>query len=65
MAVIQVPVNVLDENCATCQNMDLDKTTLFAMNQIVNVEYTCRNLHMCTFIRNRIVRNMKKEEAAE
>ena len=57
MAVIQIPVETLDENCAGCQCMDLTKTELFADFQIVTAAYSCRNIHMCTYIRNRIIRN--------
>ena len=62
MATIQIPVTVLDEKCATCKAMTLDKQDLYAGPDIVFTQYQCINLHLCQYIRGRIVRN---EEAAK
>ena len=62
MAQIQVPVNVLDERCASCQCLELSKDALYADGENILNSYTCTNLHFCTFIRNRIVRNEKRNE---
>jgi len=62
MATIQIPVNVLSPNCTTCQCMELDKNTLYAGDEAVSVSYSCRNIHLCQYIRNRIVREEKSKE---
>ena len=60
MATIQIPVQVLDENCAGCQSMSLDKTNYFADGYKVTSAYSCEHIHLCTYIRNRIVRKEGK-----
>ena len=60
MAVIMVPVEAMDERCAGCQCMDLDKETLYGGGDQAAVMYSCRNIHMCQYIRNRIVRKEEK-----
>jgi len=57
MASIQIPVRVLDDNCKTCQCLNLDYTEIFKDGSRMEKEYYCSNVHMCTFIKNRIVRN--------
>ena len=67
MAIIQLPVKTLDEHCAKCQCLDIVKQDLYGGADVVAVEFSCSNLHLCTFIRNRIVRNEKntKEETEQ
>ena len=65
MATIQLPVKVLDEHCATCQCMSLQKEDLYVNMDTMVTQYFCENLHMCTFIRNRIVRNEEKKDLKE
>lgn len=62
MATIQIPVKVLDEKCTTCKAMYLTKQELYADANTFFTEYTCSNLHLCTYIRNRIVRNENESE---
>lgn len=57
MATIQIPVRVLDEKCAGCNCMRLTKSELYGGADLLVTEYSCENLHLCTYIRNRIVRN--------
>lgn len=60
MAEIKIPVEVLDANCAGCQCMSLKKDELYYDFDKKITQYSCENLHMCTYIRNRIVRNEDK-----
>ena len=60
MAVIMLPVETLDENCAGCQCMNLEKETLYGGGEMVAAQYSCINIHMCQYIRNRIVRKEEK-----
>ena len=62
MATIQVPVEALDERCATCQCMSLKKVELYYGLDKMITQFTCENLHMCQYIKNRIVRGEQKEE---
>ncbi len=64
-AMIQIPVKVLDEKCSSCRCMDLQKQDLYAGADVVFTEYYCSNIHLCTYIRNRIVRNEEKKEEEE
>ena len=57
MATIQLPVKVLDDKCINCKALDLTKNELYADIDKVLTEYSCSNLHLCMYIRNRIVRN--------
>lgn len=61
MAMIQLPVRVLDEKCAGCTCLRLTKNELYGGMDIVATEFSCENLHLCTYIRNRIVRNENSE----
>ena len=65
MALIQLPVKVLDEKCISCQAMDLDKLELYADPDTVITEYQCRNIHLCQYIKNRIIRNEKDKGVQE
>lgn len=65
MAIINLPVEVMDENCAGCQCMDLDKTSYYAGDEQVGVYYSCTKIHMCQYIRNRIVRNDERMKNRE
>ena len=56
MAVIQIPVEVLSEHCATCQSLELNKQSLYAGAEEVATIYSCHKLNLCRYIRNRIVR---------
>ena len=60
MAVVYIPVEAMDERCLGCQCMDLGKETLYAGCEQVAVTYSCRNIHMCQYIRNRILRKEEK-----
>ena len=62
MAAIQITVNVLDEHCATCNCLNIEKHDLYGGIDIVSTEFSCTNLHMCRYIRNRIVRNEENKE---
>jgi len=57
-ATIQISVTVLDEKCKSCQCMSLNKVDLYGGTEEEPYArmYTCGNLHMCNYIRNRIVR---------
>lgn len=59
---IHIPVKALDEKCISCNCLDIEKNTLYGGCDIVMTEYSCSHFHLCTFIRNRIVRN---EQAAQ
>lgn len=62
MATIQIPVTALDEKCISCKAMDLEKQDYYAdMEKVVTV-YQCRNLHLCQYIRNRIIRSEGKTD---
>lgn len=63
MVTIQIPVSVLDEKCGTCKAMNLDKQDLYAGPDIVFTQYQCTNLHLCQYIRGRIVRNEQEENS--
>ena len=63
--VIQIPANVLDENCATCNALELAKVDMYTGPDTVITEFRCTNLHLCQYIRNRIVRKDKEKENAE
>ena len=63
MAIIQIPVSVLDEKCVTCKAMTLDKQDLYAGPEVVFTQYQCSNLHLCQYIRGRIVRNEQEENS--
>lgn len=63
MATIQIPVSVLDEKCATCKAITLDKQELYAGFDTVITQYQCSNLHLCQYIRGRIVRNEQEENS--
>ena len=69
MASIKLQVTVLDEHCASCRCLDISKQDLFYETLDGNsgklAEYSCANLHMCRFIRNRIVRNEQKDKNIE
>lgn len=60
--VIQIPANVLDENCATCNALELAKVDMYTGPDTVITEFRCTNLHLCQYIRNRIVRKDKEKE---
>lgn len=61
MAEIKIPVTVLDERCITCQCLTLQKDDLyFGVDKMVT-QFSCENLHMCQYIRNRIVRGEEKK----
>lgn len=62
MAIIQVSVNALDENCVNCNCMSLDKEILYAGCEKVAVQFSCEHVHMCTYIKNRIIRNENRNE---
>lgn len=62
MAAIQIHVKVLDEKCATCQCLDISEQKCYSGDVAMFTEYYCANLHMCQFIRNRIVKNEKDTE---
>ena len=62
MATIQLPVEVLDEKCVNCRAIDLDKVDLYYGLDSVVTQYQCKNLHLCQYIRNRIVRNEEIKE---
>lgn len=58
--MIQLPIRVLDEKCCTgCQAMELEKTEYYANADTAFTEYYCKNLHLCQYIRNRIIRNIQ------
>ncbi len=59
MAIIQIPVKVLDPHCATCRALSIQKQEFFydSSADAYEIEYSCENLHKCIYIRNRIVRN--------
>lgn len=59
MAVIQIPVKVMDPNCATCKALRIQKQELFynSNTDTYEIEYFCENIHQCIYIRNRIIRN--------
>lgn len=61
MAMIYIPVNVLDEKCADCQCMDLDQLKLYGGFEGLGVQYSCKNIHMCQYIRNRLIRKNRDE----
>lgn len=63
MATIYIPVEVMDEGCSGCQCMELEKESLYGMDQVATL-YSCTKIHMCQYIRNRIVRNEAKAEKA-
>lgn len=66
MTTVQVPVKVLDEKCISCNCLSIGKQDLYYGADESVVQYYCDNLHMCTYIRNRIVRNeQNKEERAD
>jgi len=56
MAIIQIPVEVLSEHCATCQSLELNKQSIYAGGEEVVTMYLCQKLNLCRYIRNRIVR---------
>lgn len=62
MATIQFPIEVLDEKCMSCRAIDLEKTELYYGAESMITQYQCRNLHLCQYIRNRIVRNEDNKE---
>lgn len=63
MAVtIQIPVSVMDEKCASCKAMSLDKEDLFAGPDIVFTQYRCSNIHLCQYIRGRIIRGEQENK---
>lgn len=62
MAAIQLQVNVLDEHCVSCRCLDVTKQELYSYDDVCATEYSCSNLHMCRYIRNRIVRNDLKDK---
>ena len=62
MATIQIPVTALDEKCISCNAMDLEKQDYYANMEKIATAYQCRNLHLCQYIRNRIVRNEGKTD---
>ena len=58
MAIIQIPVKVMDPHCATCKALRIQKQELFYNSTDGSeIEYYCENIHQCIYIRNRIVRN--------
>ncbi len=62
MTSINVPVKVLDEKCINCNCLSISKQDLYyGMDESV-AQYYCDNLHMCTYIRNRIIRNEQPKE---
>ena len=67
MATVMIPVQALDEHCANCQCMDLDKQEIFAGFDPgpISVQYSCRNMRMCQYIKNRIVHNERSEGGNE
>lgn len=66
MAVtIQIPVSVMDEKCVSCKAMSLDKQDLYAGADIVFTQYQCTNLHLCQYIRGRIVRSEQDNKEEE
>ena len=65
MATIQLPITVMDEKCAGCQCLNPEKKILYSGPDEEAVKYMCRNLHMCTYIKNRIVRGEEKKETKE
>lgn len=65
MATIQIAVSVLDEKCGTCQAMHLEKQDLYAGPEVVLTQYQCSNLHLCQYIRGRIVRNEQEGNSNE
>lgn len=66
MAVtIQIPVSVMDEKCVSCKAMNLDKQDLYAGPDIVFTQYQCTNLHLCQYIRGRIVRGEQDNKEDE
>lgn len=62
MAEIKIPVVVLDERCASCQCISLRKEDLYADFDKIITQFSCEHLHMCQYIKNRIVRGEAKEE---
>ena len=62
MTTIQIPAKVLDDKCATCKAIDLTKQEYYAGADVVLTEYTCSNLHLCQYIKNRIIRNESEEK---
>ena len=60
MAVIMVPVEAMDENCKGCQCMQLEKEPIVGLLRNGEALYICKNIHMCQYIRNRIVRKEEK-----
>ena len=62
MTSIYIPVKVLDEKCTSCNGLSISKQDLYyGMDESV-AQYYCDNLHMCTYIRNRIIRNEQPKE---
>ena len=64
-ATIQIPVTVLDEKCITFKAMSLDKQDLYAGPEVVYSQYQCTNLHLCQYIRGRIVRGEQENKEPE
>lgn len=66
MAIIHIPVEVLSDHCASCQSLELNKQSLYAFGDEVDVTYSCHKLNLCRYIRNRIVREeTNKKEGNE
>jgi hypothetical protein len=64
MASINISVNVLDEKCKSCNCMDLKKEEYYADLNNVITEFACSHLHLCRYIKNRIVHNEEAEKMA-
>lgn len=60
-ATINLPVKVLDEKCADCKAINLEKTDYYSDLDKIFICYQCTNLHLCQYIKNRIVRNEQAE----
>lgn len=65
MKTINIPVGVMDESCAGCKCMSLSKTNYYGDGEVLGTVYECDNIHMCIYIRNRIVRNEEKATKKE
>ena len=65
MITIQLPITVIDERCAGCQCLKPEKKILYSGPDDETVQYMCTHIHMCTYIKNRIVRSEEKKEIKE
>ena len=62
MAVVNIPVTVLDEKCKTCRNLEISKFDYVIDINNITTQFTCKNLNFCRFIKNRIIRTEEEEK---